>query len=196
MLLTSFSRGLYNLINSAINKTFAITFQNFIELNVKRGQQWETSQLFRDIPAGGEKVFLFRTGDLNVIVKNRVIRTNAEDVSYLLSTNPTISSTGDPDGIYNLNEEYQEELQSEIYLDPTVSSQGDLRLVDWIPGSAQIGGRSQGGFATDGIERVLSPNSDYLLVIRNDGDGPVDVSYYLTFYEGVVNPLGPEELPL
>lgn len=190
MLLTSFGRGIYNLIKSAINGSFAVTTQTYVELNVKRGSQWEFFSLFRDVPVGGEKAVLFRTGDKNCIIKNRILQSNKEDAEFYLSKNATITSTGMPYEVINLNEVYQEPLETAYYENPVVAAQGDLKLLDWIPGEKGISNRSTGGFVTTGLERVLQPNSDYLLVIKNNAEQTADMSLYITFYEGIVNPLG------
>lgn len=190
MILTSFGRGIYNLIKSTVNGSFALTSQPYVELNVKRGSQWELFSLFRNVPSNGEKVVLFRTGDKNCIVKNRILQSNKEDAEFYLSTNATITSTGTPYEIINLNEVYQEPLETAYYENPVVSAQGNLKLLDWIPGEQGVSNRSTGGFVTTGLERVLQPNSDYLLVIKNNAEQAADMSLYITFYEGIVNPLG------
>jgi hypothetical protein len=193
MWLGSFTQGLYRRISQTIGGIFAITTQNFTELNSKRGQQWDVFELYRGLGTGEDKHWLLRTGSQTVILKNRALKTNSNDLEFLVSTDAVITDAGATNTVGNLNAVYQAPVETTFHLNPTVSSTGNPRIFDWVPGANTVGGRTEGGFATEGLERILAPNTDHLIIARNQGDSTADVSIYLTFYEGVVQPLGPDD---
>lgn len=194
-IIRSWVRRLFFSLRESIGGTFAITFQNFIELNIKRGQQFEIREKYGPVAIdGGKDYLLLRTGNNPVILKRRLLTTNSNEVDFNVSKTATITSDGTPIFIRSYNEQVSNTPEVQVFKGPTFSSAGTLRITDYLPGSVNAGNRSAGSFSQPGFERILSSNTEYLLEIVNNSSTDA-LTYYveLSWYEGPIKPLGPDE---
>ena len=180
----------YDDFKETLGGVFAITVSNFIELNIKRGKQFTTSNKSGPVSVGSSEYWLLKTGDDPIIIKRRILKTNSDEINYYVYNQPVITSNGTSVTIYNYNEVTFNTPKVQYFKDPTFSSKGDYYISDYIPGASGVGGRSSGGLGDLGYERILTPNTDYLIEIKNDGSNPVTYQLILDWYEGIIYPLG------
>lgn len=195
MALGAWARKLFDNWKNTIGGTFAVTTSNFIELNVKRGQQFYINEKIIGVPAtGGTKEYLFIIGPDPVILKNRVIKTDSADMDYEVLVGGTLSFTdnGTPIQIYNASGVSTNTPAAQAFEDPTYTGTGVLNELDWIPGSEGIGNRSLGSFSTQGFEKIIPANAQVLVRFTNNGGTVADIFYFLTYYEGPIVPLDDE----
>lgn len=192
--LGSFSQGLYRILKNVIGETFAITTTNFVELNVKRGNQFGTISKSGPLTLTSSEYWLFKTGPDPIILKRRILKTNSNEVNWYVYNNPVITTNGTAQSIGNYNEVTPKTPAVQFYKSPTFSSKGNSYIIDYVPGGVNVGGRSNGGLAEEGFERILAPNKNYLIEIQNSGDNPVTYQLRLDWYEGPIVPLGEGEI--
>lgn len=173
--------------------TRAVTQQSYTEANVKNGVQFEVSSPHATLAAGASQDVIFITGDVPVLIKGRFLKFNG----VLLSTNvyraPTYTG-GTPVTVYNLNDRFPVPSTVQVLSGPTVSNVGtQFGATTYDLGSTGLGNEQLSVYSTPGVERVLRPNTTYLLRITNlDGDSQI-VTSSLTWYEGETDfplPLG------
>lgn len=193
--INSWTRRLFFGIRETVGGLHAITTQTYTELNIKRGNQFYINEKFTGIVAtGGTKEILFRMGPEPVILKNRIIKTNAVNLDYEVLVGGTLSFTNDgtPIAGHNANGVSPNTPQSQAFEDPTYTGSGILNERDWIPGSEGVGNRSMGSFSTLGFEKIIPGNIEILVRFTNNGPTDADIFYFLTFYEGPIEPLNDE----
>lgn len=192
----SWTRRLFFLFKGTAGETLALTTTNFIELNVKRGQQFEIREKYGPVAIdGGTDYLLVRTGNDPVILKRRLLISNTDEVDFKVSRNPTITADGTPIFVRNYNEAVSKTAEVTIFKGPTFSDAGTLRAQDYLPGSVNAGNRSAGSFSQEGFERILNSNTEYLLEITNNSStNPLNYYIELSWYEGPIVPLGDEEV--
>ena len=190
-------RRLFFSLKETIGGTFAITTTNFIELNVKRGQQFYFSEKYTGFTAGSTKEYLFQVAT-DSILKARIIKTNVTDVDYEVIINDgsiTVTDPGTPITIQNANGLSSKTISSSVFEDPVYTGgPGILNERDWIPGEAGIGNRSIGSFEVNGFEKIIPAGSEIITRFTNNGTADGALFYYLTVYEGPIVPLNDEEV--
>lgn len=195
--LGSWTRGLYKALKESTGGTFAITTSNFIELNVKRGQQFYIDEKYTGFLAGTTKEYFFQVAT-DSILKARIIKTNVVDVDYEVIVNDgsiTVSDPGTPITVHNANGLSSKTLSSSVYEDPVYTGgPGILSERDWIPGEAGVGNRSVGAFEVNGFEKIIPAGAEIITRFTNNGASDGTLFYYLTVYEGPIKPLNDEEL--
>ena len=70
-----------------------------------------------------------------------------------------------------------------IYKSPTVTTEGNLIQLSYIPGSTGTGGTRSGGFSSVANEWVLKPGTKYLAKITNGSASSMVVGLNLQWYE-------------
>lgn len=160
----------------------AMTVQDYTEANVKNGVQHEGSTLLT-LGAGAVSDTIFLTGTLPVSLKGRTISYTGDGVAGEIYEAPTY--TGGVDTEYqNANAINPVVGLSKILVGATVTVDGDLIFAP----SYSIGNQSnQGKGATSstlGSERVLKPDTAYLLRLTSLDDASQQVSSFLSWYEG------------
>lgn len=187
-------RKYYDCFKETIGGTFAITTTNFIELNVKRGQQFGVVNKSGPVDVDASEYWLFKTSSDPVILKRRILKTNSDEVNWYVYNEPVITDNGATIPVGNYNEFASNTPAVQYFKSPTFSSKGDSYVTDYIPGSTSVGGRSGGGLGDEGFERILAPNTEYLIEIENTGSNPLTYQLRLDWYEGDIKPLGPNEI--
>lgn len=166
----------------AYEGTRALTIQGYVEANVKNGVQHEGSTLLTIAGlAANDTIFL--TGSLPVALKGRIISYTGGGVTGEIFEAPAY--TGGTSAAYqNPNAITQVAGLSQIIVGATVTDDGTLKFAP----THSLGNQSnQGKGATDtGIvgERILKPNTAYLLRLTSLDTQSQSVASFLSWYEG------------
>lgn len=190
MSLGAWARKMFDNWKQTVGGQFAINVSNFIELNVKRGRQYEVREKSGPVTVATSEYWLLKTGPDPIILKRRRLTTNSNEIDFIVYPDPVITSDGTSQPVRNFNEVTQVAPAVTFFKGPTFSSKGASNAVDYIPGAPNVGGRSSGAFAQEGFERILKPNNSYLIEIANNGDNALTYLIELSWYEGVITPLG------
>lgn len=163
----------------------APTIQFYTEANVKNGLQFEASFDNPGVEATtGQVNAIFITGAKPVIVKARIIDFTGKKIRASVYRTPTYTG-GTPIPIYNLNDIGPVTTTVSVLSGATITAPGtQFGAPNTVYGSDLQGNSVQGTFAVTGQERILRPNTTYLLRIENLGDTPSNIAGYLTWYEG------------
>lgn len=164
--------------------TRAITSQTYIEANVKNGLQFEFSSLNTSLAAGASQSAIFLTGNKTVIIKSREIQYTGQGISAQVFEGTTYTG-GTAGTIFNLNRINTATSTAQIISGVTVTLQGTaISATTYGVGSIGNGQTSVGSFTVQGIERILKPNTAYLLQITNLDTVACKIATYATWYEG------------
>ena len=162
----------------------AITFQNYIEANVKNGVQYEIASDTLALANGASIDTIFITGSNPVVIKNRLVKFNGTHLTTRVYRAPTYTGGGSVP-YFNLNDRNPIAGSVVVMAGATVTAPGtEFGAPTFDIGSAGNGNASLSTYTTLGIERLLAPNTTYLQRILNDSGAAQEVSSYLTWYEG------------
>lgn len=161
----------------------AITVQSYVEINSKRGTQWETQIHFTSIAASATQTFAFTTGSQPVLIKCRQINGEYAKLTYSIYRDSTVTG-GTSISVANMNDRTPQHGEVVVVKNPTVSVQGTL----WAPPLVVLGSATNKTYSSYGEnqgERVLKENTTYLITITNNTTNTVpDLTVDLSFYEG------------
>lgn len=186
--------GGYNIHGMSIDERVytglkALTVQPFIESNVKNSTEWEFSSINSNLGAGLSQDAVFIVGSQPVLIKNRQITFTGAQITAQLFEAPTYTG-GTPAVMHNLNRITPNAPLSTSRYGVTVSDTGtECGAPTYALGATDQGNRTVGTFTVTGLERVLKPNTTYLLRITNNDTVAVKVATYVTFYEGEISSL-------
>lgn len=163
--------------------TRALTVQSYVEANSKNGVQHEGSTILPAVPALGVNDTIFLTGSKPVALKGRVISYSGEGVVGEIYGEPTY--TGGTEAPYqNASDINPVAGESKIIVGATITDDGYL---PFAPVYA-LGNKSNQGQGSTlsvlGSERLLKPNTAYLLRLASLDSSAQDISSFLTWYEG------------
>ena len=167
----------------------ALTTQPYTEANVKRGVQFYARAawpLGAVIPAAGQRKLFFQTGAKQVVVKLRDFQYVAEELRVNLYRTPTGVTGGTDITIHNYNGVNPVATTVSGKKDVATGTDGiefDGGDPEYFFGGGAVGQRTASSIP-QGRERVLPPNSTFLVVITNTGTGDARAQYYLDWYEG------------
>lgn len=179
------------------NGLAAMTMQGYAEANVKNGVQFDMRAcwgLFNAsppgtggvIPTGSTRKILFQTGAKTVLIKLRELQYIAEEVVLRLFRAPTGVTGGTALSINNYNARNPVASTVSATKNVTTATDGtEFNATDpeVFFGSSNNPQRNQ-ATALQGRERLLLPNTTYLVTITNTGSGDARVEYHLDWYEG------------
>lgn len=164
--------------------TRALTFQNYIEANVKNGVQYEISSDNLSVANGGNIDVIFTTGANPIVIKNRLVKFNGTHLTTRVYRTPAYTG-GSITPYFNLNDRNPVAGTVVIRTGVTVTAPGtEFGAPTYDVGSAGQGNSSLSTYSTLGIERLLAPNTTYLQRITNDSGATQEIASYLTWYEG------------
>jgi hypothetical protein len=167
----------------------ALTVQPFIESNVKNGTQWEVSFENNSVPAGSNVDAVMTTGNQYVLIKSRQISFTGSEIEASVYKNPTFTG-GSNIAVYNLNTSIIASPSAILKTGVVVTSTGlEIAAKTHAYGTDTNVNQSTGSFNVLGLERVLQPNTSYLLRIANQSTITIKVAGYITFYEGEISSL-------
>ena len=163
----------------------AMTTQSYTEANVKNGLQYEANSPLISLAAAANSDILFTTGSKPVIIKSRTIAFSGVGISAAVYEAPTITANGTAIAAYNLSRIIPTAAVSTLSSGPTVTATGtQISAKTFAIGSTGVGNSSLGTYAVSGSERVLKPQTSYLLRITNTGPDTCSISAYISWYEG------------
>lgn len=167
----------------------AFTTQPFVESNVKNGTQWEVSFENNSVAAGSNVDAVMTTGNQFVLIKSRLISFTGSEIEASVYKNPIFTGGSDLP-IYNLNTGFVAAPLAVVKAGVTVSNIGtEIAAKTHSYGSDTNAHQTVGAYNVVGIERVLQPNTSYLLRIYNQSAITIKVAGYITFYEGEISSL-------
>lgn len=162
----------------------ALTTQSYIEANVKNGVQYEVSSYIAALAPLANNDTVFITGPLPVIVKTRQIGFDATKLEAHVFKD-TVFTGGSVIPYYNLNLRNPVVGGVIIRAGATITNAGtEAGAPTYMIGSAGQGQNTVGAYQVSGLERLLAPNSTYMLRVTNTGAAPCQVSAYISWYEG------------
>lgn len=167
----------------------ALTTQNYIEANIKLGFQHEWSNIVLSLAGEANNDTIFITGALPTILKsNRIGYTGTGVTGYVYETPTYTGGTSSP--IQNPNSINPVATLNQILTGATVSATGTLIFApEYSLGSTSQ--QSKGSPSRQlGQEKVLKPNTTYLLRITSLDAQIQGITSALSWYEG------PVDLPL
>ncbi len=165
----------------------AIITQSYTEANVKNGLQYEASGIAASLAAGANFDVEFQTGAKPVIVKGRQISFTGTQITATVFEAPTTSG-GSAATVYNLNRINPVATTCTVKTGITVSATGtQISAPTYGIGSAGTGNSVNGTYAVDGAERVLKPNTKYLLRITNNDAATQKAAAIFSWYEGTTD---------
>ena len=166
----------------------AITVQDYLSANVKRGAQFEAASLIGSLAAGATAYALFRTSTLPVLVKARAVGFTGTGYTARVYKGPTFSGgapVGDPITVFNLSDRNPNATTVTLQAVTNVLTPGtEFGAPTYGIGTEGQGNRPVGTFSAPGIERDLGAATDYLLAITNNDLSAQKFATYLTWYEG------------
>lgn len=161
----------------------ALTVQPFTEQNIKSGKQFETAAYTPD--AVSEDI-LIQTGSQYVIIKAIDLQIDGDGIQYQILSNVT-ATPGTAFEVTNLKAgdtnaaETAVSLVDDANTDNAVTESPLITLI----GSTTPGSASTPTQTIPGLERILQPNTDYLLRRESLTDEQSQKSaFYMTWHEG------------
>lgn len=162
----------------------ALVTQSYTEANVKSGLQFEASGYNATVAAGTNFDVEFNTGSKRVIIKDRQVSFTGAGVTINVYEAPTTSG-GTAGTVYNLNRINPVATTVSHKIAPTVSAPGtQIGATAYGLGGTGVGPTEVSSFAAPDVERVLKPNTKYLLRITNNDAAAQKIAAYITWYEG------------
>lgn len=186
--------GAWNVIGAPIDeRTYtglkALCVQPFIESNVKNGTQWEVSFENNSLASGAYSDAILTTGSQYVLVKSRLLNFTGSEIEASVYKNPTFTG-GSVLPVYNLNTEIGGSPLAVMKIGATVSNVGtEVAAKSHAYGTDTNVQQAVGTYNVNGLERVLQPNTSYLLRIQNQATTTIKLAGYITFYEGEISSL-------
>jgi len=161
----------------------SITAQSYVEANSKLGTQHEGSTLLSAVPALANNDTIFLTGSLPVALKGRVVSYTGSGVSTFIYEAPAYTG-GTPAPYQNASAINPVAGLSQIIVGATISDDGTLVFApEHLIGNESNQGKGVTGTVV-GREKLLKPNTAYLLRLSSLDSQPQDITSLLTWYEG------------
>lgn len=162
-----------------------VTTQGFPEANSKNGTQFEFSQRISNLVSLTPQYIGFETGDFPVIVKQRDVYGGFVNADLTIFEGATYTG-GTPIEYSNNNSLVDNAGGVNIVLSPSVSNEGDqFGIVTPLLGSEGIGGRLISTFGGAAGEKILAPNTKYLIKFSNLATTAIALlSIRVYWYEG------------
>lgn len=155
-----------------------------LEKRIEEGLVFEASSLLSVDNAGGIGQWLVSTGDIDAIVHARKITTNGNEITYQAYLNPVVAAAGSLVQVTNRSGDSKTSNLLSLFSAPTITSKGTPLPPIYMPGSTGIGSATTSQFDQDGLVRILSRNSDYLIEVTNNGaEDPANIELYLLWAE-------------
>lgn len=155
-----------------------------VEKRVEEGLCFECSTLQSVANSGATIEWLFITGDKRVIVYDRKVTPNGDEMTYQAFKGATVSANGTAQTIVKRNGNSPISTTVQIFSAPTITDDGAGIPPVYIPGSSGVGQTSNGQFDREGFVRVLEPNTTYMTRVTNSGSkNPAKVEWYLMWAE-------------
>lgn len=161
----------------------AMTTQSYIEANSKNGTQHELSVFLENLAGSGVNETLVVTGSLPIVLKERKCSYTGEGAFLEICEGATYSDIGDEITIYNVNKINPVTPETKVYSGATITDDGDCVFTpEYLIGNNSNQGN--GGQQNIVSERILNPNTVYLLKATSLDSATEAVWLFDAFYEG------------
>lgn len=165
----------------------AFVVQPYTEANVKNGLQFYLRvswPLADPIAAGSSRKIWFKTGSKPVIIKLRDFQYLAEELSVTLYKAPTGVTGGSTIAISNFNgiNPVATTVQAKKNV-TTVSDGAPMGDPEYFFGNNAAPQRSASAIP-QGRERVLPPDTEFIVAVSSSGSSSSRAEYFLDWYEG------------
>jgi hypothetical protein len=161
----------------------ALTTQSFSEAHTKMGSQFEGSLLIESLSGGASNDTFFITGAKPVIIKSRVVSYTGSGINATVYSNPTFTG-GSTIGYFNATDINPVAGLSQIIGGATTDTDGALVFApNYLIGNTSLTGKGD-AVGTEGRQRILKPNTTYMLRLTSLDSTAQDVASFLTWYEG------------
>lgn len=140
-----------------------------LEQRIHNGVVFEAAHKLTVANTGGTGQMLFRTGAKRVIVHERRVTANGDEITYQAFRGPTVTADGSSVSITKRNGNAAIDPTVLVFQGTTVSADGSGIPAVYMPGATGQGQSSEGQFQSDSQVRILEPNTDYLIRVTNDG---------------------------
>lgn len=161
----------------------AVNTQNYTESNIKLGVQYEISRILTNVPSLSSVYSVFITGNLPVSLKGRVFSYSGDGIVASIYKD-SVYTGGINEQIMNANDINPVTSLSQVLSNVNVTDIGSLAFAQ----NHYIGNKSNqgkgGSSLIQGNEKILKPNTAYLLVIESLDSAAQDISALLSWYEG------------
>lgn len=164
-----------------INGLRAICIQPYDEANKKLGVQWEASRLVT-LASGATATSILLTGSKHVDLKKREFAYRKAGLVARIYKNPSYTG-GSENPLYNMNTDGGLPL-TKLLTGFTLNDNGvecGAPIYAIGPDTNQTTGASNSSYATN---RILEPNTAYLLTFESLDTASQDVAARIEFYEG------------
>lgn len=170
--------------------TQAFTVQSFVEANCKNGVQYQLATYNPSFTAGSTTDFIVTTGSKPVLIKNRHFQFDGSLITTTVYKNPTFTG-GTIVPYYNMSDINPVAGLAVIRALPTVTVAGTqisptVTLIGSVPQGGQELTTTNAESDIQGLERVLSPNTNYLFRTINAGT-TCRVSTISSWFEGTLS---------
>lgn len=174
-----------------IDGSKAYTMQPYTALNIKRGSQFYARVAYpigSTVAAGATVKLYFETGDKTILVKDRMFHYIGEEFEINIYSSPTgvTGGTAIPISNWNLKSPQSTTVVSALKGVATTSDGTAVQGPEYFFGAAATGQRTPDAIP-EGYERVIPPNSNFLVTITNNGANPARCEYFLTWHEGDIS---------
>lgn len=148
------------------------------------GRSFLSSNLLTAANSGGVARWLVKSGNKTVIVSNRTITTNGNELTYRAYALPVVTDDGTPVAAAPLNIAQSLQPTVQIFSEPTVSDPGIPLTPSYLPGASGQGNSTIGNLYSSGNENILPPNTILLLEVKNNGsENPANIELYVVWSE-------------
>tara|TARA_R110000822_G_C15059121_1_gene467265 strand:+ start:80 stop:619 length:540 start_codon:yes stop_codon:yes gene_type:complete len=148
------------------------------------GKSFVVSSKLSAANAGGVVRWLVKSGNKTVLVTNRVITTNGNELTYRAYALPVVTDNGTLIPASPLNIAQSLTPTVKIYSSPTVSDPGVPLSPSYLPGTVGQGNSSSGNLYANEQENVIPPNTTLMLETKNDGSkNPASIELYVVWSE-------------
>lgn len=133
---------------------------------------------------GGAGYWLVASGKKAVIVTQRIVTTNGDELEYSPWVGSTITDEGTLINHSNLNAITPLESTVVAHIAPTFSAKGFQGTKSYMPGASGQGQSDVGNVYSNEQENILPPHTTLLLEITNNGSKALaDVELYVSWAE-------------
>jgi len=149
--------------------------------NCYKGNQYEVNG-YGTIANNASKYFLAKTNQNRLYFNGFAFNSTAGNILIELLEAPTVTANGTAITPANTNREIVNIATSNIYVDPTITTQGTQLFAKKVL-SIGAGAHTAEGIALDSLEWVLKADTNYAIKITNSSDISVDFAVVFNFYE-------------
>lgn len=165
----------------------ALITQPYTEVNSKNGRQYEAAFYQASLATSSSIYLIIEVGDEPVAIKDLELLFDSELLSQQVFKNPTYVGPGTELTVYNFRDGNAVAADVVVRSGITPSAEGTaVGPQIYTIGTAGQGNRTVASVAQNiGIERILSPNTNYALKITNeDSTNASQISGVATWYQG------------